>query len=677
MSKIRKLKEKVNQDDCPSRKSRLNHLFSLKVWGGWLAFSFLLTISVEATHRFSIEEGIWFLKNYPFPFFLNWMIISATLLIMMILSRKWVSLVVVSTSWLVLALGNGVISQFRGTPFMFSDFFLVKEGLSVAGSYLDVKLISLLAIALIIVAMLLIKTMKLKQKPKCFDYLFSGVHLLTVVIFMFLVYKNSWLEPINWDYATSYKQQGFAYSFLNTIYPYLEQGVEGYSKQSMQNIQSRMIEKEDETDKQPNIIYLQLESFMDPMEFEGVTYSYDPIPTFRMMTEKLGGRMNAPTYGGGTVRTEFEVLTGMDLDLMKPGEIPNNQLLRTTAVQSMASYLTEKGYSSTAIHNFQGSFYNRDAVYGNLGFQTFIPLEFMLGEEYIEYVTHTDDSMLVDYIIKALESSQEQRDFIFAVSTGPHGPYEDKEGYDDFPLQVVAIEEESYEPSLQDLIIRYWKLDQQLKRLIDYIDNLEEETVLVAYSDHYPIISILDDDSYFKQKDTYSVRYGIYANFELEPVELEEEIEAYQLSTYVFELIGMSGGVMNTIHRSFAEQEDYYQIKRLVQHDLLEGEQHLYDESNKPEPKNVTLGMNEIKATEGFITGTTLIVNGENFNPYTYIWLNGKKMQKPSFLATTQLAVDISQTNIKTIDDIKTIEIGQVGRYDKRIGPLIEVSVKR
>jgi hypothetical protein len=40
-------------------------------------------------------------------------------------------------------------------------------------------------------------------------------------------------------------------------------------------------------------------------------------------------------------------------------------------------YMKENGYTSTAIHNYQGEFFNRNKVYYNLGFDRFIPFETM------------------------------------------------------------------------------------------------------------------------------------------------------------------------------------------------------------------------------------------------------------------------------------------------------------
>ena len=667
------MKEKVKRLNEIWLIKQLRKGITFKYWFSWSVISIFLTFFIEVVHRFSVTDGIDFVKQYPFATYLNFAIVSGTLVTMLMTSRRWLVALAWSTFWLILSFGNGVITESRGTPLMFSDFFLISEGLSIAGSYLSPPLIIALIVVLIGLLIAMIKLFQLKKQATLLDYCFSAGYLTLMGVTLYLAATKSWLVPINWDYMTSYQQQGFPYSFVNTIYPYLEQGVEGYSKGAITEIKDAFVHIEEDS-HQPNVIYLQLESFMDPLEFEGVEYTFDPIPTFRALFEAHGGYLKVPTFGGGTVRTEFEVLTGMDLDLMKPGEIPNNQLLRAKEVESLASSFREKGYSSTAIHNFQGTFYNRDTVYENLGFNIFIPLEYMTQSKEIQYTNQTDGGPLIDYIVKSIEATPEQSDFIFAVTTGPHGPYEYQESYATNPLQVTKLENESHHGAVLDMAIRYHALDNELKRLIEYIDTLEEETILVAYSDHLPSAPILNDDKHYKKTDKYVAPYVIYSNFELNDLDAPEELEAYQLSSYVYDLIGMKGGIMNDVHRTFNGTEDYLRVKELVQHDLLVGKSYLYDKELIT--TDIQLGLDVISITEVLIENGQLVLNGENLNPYTHIWINGEKV-KPILNSTEQLIIDLMAVKgtPQTLEAIETLEMAQVGRYDKRMGELISISI--
>ena len=648
---------------------------SLRDWSIWLLSSLALVFLTEYLQRGSIQETIHFFKETPIATCLNFLIISGSLVAAMSFKRKWFILLLSATIWLLIGVANGVMMKLRGAPFMFSDLFLYKEGLTLIGTYLNVKLIVSLVAAMVGVVALMATLFNKKRKIKILDYILTYVYLVFAIITLYLTHANSWLTPITWDYMLSYQEQGVSYSFLNTIYPYFEGGPDEYSKKTMGRITPHLIADEtSRTQDKPNVIYIQLESFMDPTELEGVDYTFDPIPTFRALFEERGGYIQVPTFGGGTVRTEFEILTGMDTDFLKPGEIPNNQLLRTRAVESIASYLKEDGYSTTAIHNYLGSFYNRDTVYGNLGLEQFIPLEFMTRLSTAAYVAGMDDTLITDYIIKSLENTEEQKDFIFAVTTGTHGPYQMYESYRTHPLQVLNVEDEVMRGELQDFAIRCSKLDKQLQRLVDYVEQLEEETIVIMYSDHLPSMGMVNNSDSYSEADKYTVPYAIYSNFELNDVEIPEVIEAYQLSTYVFDLIGMKGGLVNQLHRDFKETEFYEKMKELVQYDLLQGKQYLYADIQAPKQVIPTLGLDEIVAKGSSVEDGKLVVVGENLNPSTQVWVDGKRI-KPNFVNTTRLEVDLSQLKKKVIviSDLKKLEIGQVGRYDKVMGALIEV----
>ena len=81
------------------------------------------------------------------------------------------------------------------------------------------------------------------------------------------------------------------------------------------------------------------------------------------------GLVKVPTFGGGTVRSEFEMLTGLSMGFFPVGEIPNNNVLKRMPVESLAYILKDIGYTTSAVHNHTGNFYNRDLIYKNLGFE--------------------------------------------------------------------------------------------------------------------------------------------------------------------------------------------------------------------------------------------------------------------------------------------------------------------
>ena len=124
--------------------------------------------------------------------------------------------------------------------------------------------------------------------------------------------------------------------------------LENESLAAFDSTSSRLIAK----DKYPNILFIQLESFMDPTIINGIEFDTDPIPNFRNLVDNYSsGLLGVSTIGGGTANTEFEIMTGMNLDFFGAGEYPFNTILRTKTCESINYVLKELDYGTHALHN--------------------------------------------------------------------------------------------------------------------------------------------------------------------------------------------------------------------------------------------------------------------------------------------------------------------------------------
>jgi phosphoglycerol transferase MdoB-like AlkP superfamily enzyme len=66
--------------------------------------------------------------------------------------------------------------------------------------------------------------------------------------------------------------------------------------------------------RKPDIVVILSESFFDPTILNGYDKDVDFMPNLRRLAQHgTSGWMHSPTFGGGTIRTEFEVLTGLSL----------------------------------------------------------------------------------------------------------------------------------------------------------------------------------------------------------------------------------------------------------------------------------------------------------------------------------------------------------------------------
>ncbi|MGL5764345.1 MAG: LTA synthase family protein, partial [Sarcina sp.] len=366
---------------------------------------------------------------------------------------------------------------------------------------------------------------------------------------------------------------------------------------------------------------------------------------------------------GGTVRTEFEVLTGYSANNLGPGEIPNNTILRKEPIESMAYILKKQGYDVTAIHNYLGNFYNRDEVYANFGFDSLVTQEYIDNLQYtFNYPSDMNNLASVQQLIEV-----DKPQFIFNVAVETHGAYasdyKPQEGKE-YTVSGDITEEERNQ--IQEYIDKATEVDKYVKSLIEYAKESKEPTVIAIYSDHLPALKVIDNEKNYPQDEKYQTEYFIWSNTGIEKE--EKDIKAYQLSTYVLNLAGVDAGIMPTFHKAYAQEASYGEYLRDLQFDQIYGEKYLTGK-NPYEKTTLELGLNPIKITKAYIEGNDLIVEGENFTKASKVIVKGNPIQ-----TTYDNANRIVATGFK--NNIKEISVGQEGMYGKMLSKTQEFKIQ-
>lgn len=234
----------------------------------------------------------------------------------------------------------------------------------------------------------------------------------------------------------------------------------------------------------PDIIVVQSESLFDVTRLNGV--DTDVMPNLRAAASRgWSGDLSVPTFGGGTIRTEFEFLTALPLTAFPQVRYPYLQLTRNV-IPSIVWELRSNGYHTTAIHPNGGAFWNRNYAFRAMGFERFIDADgFKDAERHGWYVS---DASLVDRVISELDDSGEEApQMIMAISIQGHGPY------DTVPLPATDLGgplPSGLDTGAALALDTYMKLmrtsDQALGRLLEFVATRQRATVLLVYSDHLP-----------------------------------------------------------------------------------------------------------------------------------------------------------------------------------------------
>lgn len=604
-----------------------------------ITLSVILAALCEFWGRRSITLGIKFILDKPLVFLINVYIVFLTFMFASFFKRRLLYYLVVTSIWAAIGITNGVMLGYRNTPFTFVDVQLAKAGFAVMNNYMSIlQILGLILGAALLLGILVILFF---IAPKYDGPRSIKKHIIVAIVaiagFSGLSYYGLETGAIVKRFANlnlSYKAYGVPYCFSVT---FVDNGITmplNYSKNKMNQIQNA-IQKIPETtpEKRPNIIFLQLESFFDVNHLKDVTFSSNPLPYFTKLKEEYtSGFLKVPTYGAGTVNTEFEIITGMNRNYFGAGEYPYKSVLQKSTSESINYDLKNLGYKSHAIHNNTATFYDRNLVFSHLGFDTFT------SSEYMDMSDMTDngwmkDKILTEEIMKSLKSTAGQ-DFVYAISVQGHGEYP-TEPMEDSKFSLTGLRgDEGRTNSLAYYANAINEMDNFLIELTDALSKSGEDTVLVLYGDHLPSINF--SKSELTNKSIYETEYVIWNNFNL-PKE-DEELEAYQLTAKVLGMVGMNEGVLTKYHQNYKESKNYYKNLKLLEYDMLYGKKYIYDRKNPFDPTILKMGVVPIQITQVEELEDGVMINGRHFTQRSAVYL-GDRRKDTEYISSTQLFV--------------------------------------
>lgn len=628
----------------------------------WLIGGLFLLFITEFLLRGKIRYVKLLLLNKPGVFLVNFLLILILTSFIFILKRKKTFYFLMSFIILTISCVSKYLYKVRGVPFTFSDIYSIGEALEIAGNYVTLPMVVGVLIFLILIISITIILFKQEKNNKRIRSL-SNVLLMIILMITFPIitkyqYDKGNMSYIRWDITASYKKNGYVFSTIESAVKYIRVKPKGYSKKAIEEIRDKVDEKEKEdnrkiTGNKPNIIFIQLEAFMDPTKIKEAKFSEDPIPNFRKICDENKGYMaNVPTTGGGTVRTEYEVMTGNNIDYLTPGEIPYNTILKGKYYNSIATTLKSQGYGAHAIHNFQGNFYTRNNAYEKLGFDTFTSIEYMNGYEKNER-GWVKDKILTKYIKKALNST-EGSDLVYTIAVQGHSSYpKDSLKLYDFPIKVSGKLSDVDKNQLYYYVNQLKETDEFIGDVMDMVDNSKEYTLVVFYSDHMPALNLFQNDKFYL--DAYEAPFAFYSNFEMNNFDFDK-IEAYNISSLALELAGVEYGPMEKFRVYLSDDKDYESYEALLEYDMLFGKNYYLKNDEKPEKSTMKMGLNDITVTSLEYEKDYMIIQGSNFTENSAVYIDNKKVDT--------IFINDKTLKIKMIKTGDTLQVKQLGRND-------------
>lgn len=614
---------------------------------------------IEAISRHSFTEAWDFMTGRPLVFAYNAALIFTTSLIVYLFRRRCFLRVFLCMFWLLLGIINGVILATRVTPFTGPDLHLLTDGMALLEKYLPkwgviVALIVLGFFALTLFGLIL-KGPKFKGKLK---YRWN----IPLVLAGFLVFagltqlalEKRVLSNYFGNIAFAYEDYGYPYCLGVTIFDTGITCPRDYSEgeiKRIENTEKNLPETKD--GDHPNIIFLQLESFFDPKLVDYLEMSEDPIPVFRkLMKEYTSGYYKVPSVGAGTANTEFESITGMSLHYFGPGEYPYKSILKETTCESAPYILKDLGYSTHAIHNNEANFYGRRSIFPNLGFDTFTSAEYMPEEEDKNPLGWTRDRVLTEEIIKCLDSTEDQPDYVYTISVQGHGSYPEEPELEEPEITVTGSPTEAKNNQWEYYVNQIREMDDFVKELTDALEEYPEDVILVMYGDHLPTMDLTVED--VKNRYLFQTQYVMWDNFGLEKKDVN--LAAYQMAAEVLDRVGIHEGTIFRYHQARRNTKNYQVDLETLQYDLLYGERYSYEGEKPFKRTKMRLGIYDTT-----LDGISLVsawdhtyrITGTNFTPSSQVKLNGEWYDTVYVNPTTLM---ISGTELGDFDRLSVVQ---------------------
>ena len=629
-----------------------------------LSWAFFLNLLIETLARKGFNGVLWMLES-PVVFFYNCLIIFATLVIATLFRRRIFFITLITSLWLAIGITNGVILMQRLTPFTMKDLTAMTDGLTILTNYFTIPQLVLIAAGLVLLCVgfiiLWIKAPKKRDKVNWKRNVTAAVLVVGLTFSAtFGLIQAGVLSTFFGSLPYAYNDYGVPYCFINT---WLNTGISkpsGYSEDAIKDLFAEEdlneegcmeLIKQDTDQEHPNILFLQLESFVDPTLFNNIEISEDPIPYFRSLGENYSsGDLTVPACGAGTANTEFEVMTGLSVKFFGPGEYPFKAILKDVTAESIATDLKSMGYGTHAIHNHRGMFYNRHIVFDNIGYDTFTSLEYMSDVPKTPK-NWAKDSILTEQIMMALESTK-TRDYIYTISVQGHGKYPSEEVIKNPEIKVTDAPSEETKWQYEYYINQIHEMDQFVKDLTAALEAYDEDVILVMYGDHIPALDVTEDS--YDAKDLYTTQYVIWNNFGMEKE--DADLTTYQLAAEVFDRVDIHTGTVIKYHQNTAHDgEKYLENLKMLGYDMLYGQNYIYGGKNPFEKAGMRMGIKEIKIDSVVNIGGKYYIKGQNFTEKSKVTLDGEPL-KTIYLGPSILGL-LEEVDPESAKDMKVSQI--------------------
>lgn len=475
-------------------KSKLIKIHNKYIW-----LELILLMGWIFLMQFFISPGafVWTVKHMilnPVLLLLNLLPIAVLLLIIYFLcSNSFIAGAITNAFFGLMSYANLLKIDGRDDPFVPADIVLLREALQATGEYrLDMHF-GIVALMLISTAVFVFLGIYLGRSGKPGKKgRITGI-IAAICVFaaaFFTAYSsaplfNRFPTSMEYNVTTSFNELGFNYCFLHNFNLY---GVDKPSGYSVDEVEGYIgdFEASEPDSIQPQILMIMCEAFSDLNDNPAFDYTEEesPLHYYHLVRDSencISGKIIVPNFGAGTANTEFDVITGMQTNLISDS---SNSALRSfhKDIPSAAQVLRNQGYDTFYMHPGMSWFYNRDSAMSHMGFDS---------KEFVDSFADKSgrDSAFLDELVSQLESrtSKGEKLFTYTTTIQNHQAYV----YSKYDFEIPKVQTKvELSPEAEEFLSVYTYgiscSSEMLYRLTEHLNTLAEPYMLVFFGDHLP-----------------------------------------------------------------------------------------------------------------------------------------------------------------------------------------------
>jgi phosphoglycerol transferase MdoB-like AlkP superfamily enzyme len=226
----------------------------------------------------------------------------------------------------------------------------------------------------------------------------------------------------------------------------------------------------------PNFIVLQVES-MDSYIVNCRYKANQVMPFLHSLSKQSVYYPYTLSYhkAGSTSDCEFSTINGVE----PFDDYPSIKIRNYDYPNSMLKPLTSAGYRTVAFHGNKGTYFNRNVAFKKMGFSAFYDMTSM---GLTERVWGAPDGDVFNYVKGAL-ATQKAPFFYYLITMSSHEPFNFVKSYYHTDLYDAIADEAS-----RNYYTAMSYVDGQIKDLVEYVCKTKDNTYIIIYGDHAPII---------------------------------------------------------------------------------------------------------------------------------------------------------------------------------------------